>query len=61
MFQEEITILGYISLGVLVSTHRGYLLVNSNDFKENVRGFYVLEPLNKAAFRVKKFIPLEIS
>jgi hypothetical protein len=50
------TILGTINSGVLISGRRGYLLSNADQFKENVRGFYVIKEIAKNLWQIEKLI-----
>ena len=53
-----ITVLGFINPGVLVSSHRGYKILNSDQFTNGVRGFYILKHMVNSLYIVEKYVPL---
>jgi hypothetical protein len=55
---EEITLLGYLSNGVLHAGHRGFILTNSEHYPQNIRGYFVLKKVRGELYEVKKYIPL---
>jgi hypothetical protein len=60
MFRKKlrITILGFINLGVLHAAHRGYILINGEQFPQNKRGFFALSLVSRNLYQVEKYIPL---
>lgn len=55
---QVITVLGFINPGVLVSSHRGYKILNSDQFANGVRGFYTLKRMVNNLYIVEKYVPL---
>ena len=52
-----ITVLGFINPGVLVTTHRGYRIINGDQFAGD-RGFYCLRPVVKGVYQIERYIAL---
>ena len=53
---NQITVLAILNHGVLISAHRGYIIVNPENWDNNRRAYWTIENLGNNAYRILNMV-----